>query len=220
MTTIAVVGVGRVGAAIARIAVDAGYTVNVSGSGPAEDIELLTQIVIPGARAMTTADAVRDADIVVIAVPLHKHRSVDPAAMAGKIVVDAMNYWAPIDGVIDEFDADDRTSSEIVAEHLQGARLVRAFNHIGYHDIDDHPLPRGTAGRRALAVAGDDETAAEAVMEFIDRVGFDAIYSGPLTTARAFDPGTRIFTGAFTAAELNSELERELDASSTGAGPR
>jgi predicted dinucleotide-binding enzyme len=206
MTTIGVVGVGRVGAAIARAAVDAGYTVNVAASGAAEDIELLVQVVIPGARAMITADAVRDADIVVIAVPLHKYRTVDPASLAGKIVVDAMNYWAPIDGLIDEFENVGWTSSEVVAEHFRGARVVRSLNHIGYHDMDEQRLPRGTANRRALAVASDDEAAARAVMEFIDRIGFDSLYSGSLATGAAFGPGTPIFNGAFTAQALDREL--------------
>lgn len=211
MTTIAVVGVGRVGAAIARSALDAGCTVNVSASGAPEDIELLTQIVIPGAQAMRTADAVRDADVVVIAVPLHKYRTVDPVSLAGKIVVDAMNYWPPIDGVIDEFEGDPRTSSEIVAERFHGARLVRTLNHIGYHDIEEHRLPVGSAERRALAVASDDESAAKQVMEFIDRIGFDAVYSGPLATGCAFGPGTRIFNGAFASQDLVHELDAALD---------
>ena len=68
--TIAVLGVGRVGTAVARIAREAGYTVNVAGSGPAEDIALLAEIMIPGARAMTAAEAAHSADIVVVAVPV------------------------------------------------------------------------------------------------------------------------------------------------------
>lgn len=207
MTTIAVVGVGRVGAAIARVATAAGYTVNVSASGPVEDIELLVQIVIPEARAMTTPDAVRDADIVVIAVPLHKHRSLDPTPLTGKIVIDAMNYWAPVDGVIGELENDARTSSQVVAEHLRGARVVRTLNHIGYHDLEEQSRPQGAEGRRALAVASDDEAAAQEVMDLIDGIGFDALFSGPLSTGAAFAPGTPIFTGAFTAAELAYQLD-------------
>lgn len=115
MSTIAVLGVGRVGAAVARTALAAGYKVNVAGSGSAEDIALLAEIVIPGAQPMTTAAAVAGADLVVVAVPLHKHRSIDPAPLTGKIVIDAMNYWAPIDGVISVFEDSNVTTSEIVA---------------------------------------------------------------------------------------------------------
>lgn len=205
--TIAVIGVGRVGAALARVAIAAGFEVNVASSGPAEDIELLAQVVIPGAHAMTTADAVRDAGIVIIAVPLHKHRNIDPTPLEGKIVVDAMNYWGPVDGIIDEFEASRLTSTEIVAEHFRGARVVRALNHIGYHEMEEGALPPGAPGRRALAVASDDEIAAREVMDFIERIGFDSLYSGALATARAFAQGTRIFAEPFTAGQLAHELE-------------
>ncbi|MCC2592613.1 NAD(P)-binding domain-containing protein [Tessaracoccus sp. OS52] len=205
MNKIAVLGVGRVGAAVARTALRAGYDVEVAGSGPAEDIELIAEIVIPGATARTAAEAVRDADIVVVAVPLHKHRTVDPAILDGKIVVDAMNYWREVDGTIPDFERD-LSSSEVVARHFRGARLVKTLNHIGYRDLEDHARPAGAPGRRALAVASDDDAAAAAVLEVIDRFGFDGVHSGPLDSGAAFQTGTAIFNGSFTA----SELEREL----------
>lgn len=209
--SIAVLGVGRVGSAVARTAVSAGYEVRVAGSGAAEDIALLAEIVIPGARAMTAADAVRDADLVVVAVPLSKFRTVDAASLDGKIVIDAMNYWPPVDGVIADFADSGVSSTEVVRGHLAGARLVRTLNHIGYHDLEDHAAPAGTPGRRALAVASDDDDAAAVVLPVIDRFGFDAVRSGPLATGRAFEPGTRIFSGAFSTDQLRHELALHLD---------
>lgn len=204
----AVLGVGRVGSAVARRAIAAGYDVRVAGSGAAEDIALLAEIVIPGAVAMTATDAVHDADIVVIAVPLSKYRSVDPTALAGKIVIDAMNYWSPVDGVLPEFEEAGATSSEIVARHFVGSRVVKTLNHIGYHDLEDHPQPAQSPGRRALAIASDDEAAAEDVRILLDRFGFDARISGPLHTGSAFEPGTNIFNGAFDLPKLDAELQR------------
>lgn len=205
--TIAVLGVGRVGSAVARTALAAGYDVHVAGSGPAQDIELLAQIVIPGARAMTATDAVREADIVILAVPLSKHHFVDPATLTGKIVVDAMNYWAPVDGVLEDFETGNVTSSEIVARHFSASRVVKTLNHIGYHDLEEHAAPAGTEGRRALAVASDDEAAASQVQAMIERFGFDTIYSGPLRTGRAFEPGTAIFDGVHQRDELAAHLD-------------
>jgi predicted dinucleotide-binding enzyme len=206
MATIAVVGVGRVGSAVARTALKAGYEVNVAGSGAGEDIALLAEIVIPGARPMVTADAVRDADIVVVAVPLHKYTSVGPGPLAGKVVIDAMNYWAPIDGEISDFEQDAATSSEIVSRHFSASRVVKTLNHIGYHDLEEHATAAGAPSRRALAVAGDDEAAAHTVMEMIERFGFDAVYTGPLHTGAGLQPGTTIFNGAFSRTELEQEL--------------
>ena len=211
MTKLSVLGVGRVGSAIARAAVAAGYDVAVASSGPAADIALLTEVVIPGARAMDAAEASRHGDIVVVAVPLHKHRTVEPASLRGKVVVDVMNYWPPVDGELDQFEDDPRSTSEVVADHFAGARLVKAFNHIGYHELEEHRLPKGSPRRRALAVASDHPSAAAAVADLVDRIGFDVVHSGPLATGVAFEPGTQIFNGAFTADELSELLGAQAE---------
>jgi predicted dinucleotide-binding enzyme len=160
---------------------------------------------------MTAADAVASADLVVVAVPLHKYRSVDPELLRGKVVIDAMNYWAPIDGTQDDFEATDLTSSETIAEHLSGARLVKSLNHIGYHELEEHRLPAGDPNRRALALASDDDDAAALVSELIDRLGYDPVMAGPLVAGAAFQPGTAIFGGAHTAPELIDELARHRE---------
>jgi 8-hydroxy-5-deazaflavin:NADPH oxidoreductase len=205
VTTIGILGAGRVGSAIARTALTAGYAVNISGSGPGSDIDLLVDIVVPGARAMSAADAVANADLVIVAVPLHKYRTVSPALLAGKIVIDTMNYWEPIDGRLDDFTTDARTSSEIVRDYFAGARVVKTLNHIGYQELETDSRTAGHERRRALAVAGDDN-AASVVAGLIDRFGFDAVYSGPLETGTAFEPGTAVFGGRHTADELETEL--------------
>ena len=92
---IAVLGAGHVGPVIARVAVAAGYQVSIAASGDPEDIALITQVLVPGAEPRWAADAIADADIVVLAIPLHRFAAFDPALVAGKLVVDAMNYWPP-----------------------------------------------------------------------------------------------------------------------------
>ena len=134
----------------------AGYTVTVSASGDPDDIRLLTEIVIPGATPMRAADAARAADLVVLAVPLHKFRTLPADALAGKTVIDSMNYWAPVDGSIDEFDEDPRSTSEVVQEFLAAAQVVKSLNHIGYHELEADDRPVGSADRRALGLAGDE----------------------------------------------------------------
>jgi len=216
--TIGILGAGRVGSAIARTALTAGYSVNIAGSGPGTDIALLVEVVVPGARAMSAAEAVADADLVIVAVPLHKYRSVSPSILAGKLVIDTMNYWEPIDGRLDDFETDARSSSEVVADFFSGANVVKTLNHIGYHELEIDSRPFGHDQRRALAIAGDDDDAVAAVAEAIDRFGFDAVPSGALASGAAFEPGTLIFGGRHTADEIRAEIAACATASLSGAG--
>lgn len=203
--TIGILGAGRVGTATARQAIKAGYSVNIATAKPADEISMIVDIVTPGALAVETAEAAA-ADLVILAVPLHKYRTLDPELLAGKTVIDVMNYWSPIDGEIKDFEQDPRTSSEVIQTFLNDSTLVKSLNHIGYHELEEDDLPAGTPGRRALAIASDDSTAKELVATFIDALGYDPVDAGPLTAGRAFQPGTEIFNGSHTAEQLQTLL--------------
>ncbi|SDD03419.1 hypothetical protein SAMN05216410_2678 [Sanguibacter gelidistatuariae] len=203
--TIAVLGAGRVGTAVARQALRAGYDVLIAASGDPADIELIASIMAPGARAVTAAEAAEGGDVVVLSIPLGKVTTLDPATLDGKIVVDAMNFWAETDGTMPTL-ADADSSSHLVADTLPGARLVKTLNHIGYHDLDTDHRPAGTPDRRALAVAGDDAGAKVVVAGFIAAIGFDVVDAGPLVGGLALEPGTAVFTGVHTRAELEDLL--------------
>src|SRR5215210_710022 len=93
---IAVLGAGHSGPVIARAAVEAGFEVSIAGSGDPEAIRLISQVLAPGATPRSAVDAVAHADVVVLAIPIHRFASFDPAIVAGKLVVDVMNYWPPV----------------------------------------------------------------------------------------------------------------------------
>ncbi len=208
---IGILGAGRVGTAIARRAVAAGYEVRVASSRAPADIALVLQFVAPGAVAASAAEVVAQSDIVVLALPLSKYRSLDPVALAGKIVVDAMNYWAPTDGTLPEFEGAP-SSSEVVADFLPGARLVRSFNHMGYHEIDGEARPAGDPARRAMALAGDDAQARAVVARLIDRLGFDPVDAGDLGAARGFAIGTPVFGAGLQQDDMQAALSAPLAA--------
>jgi predicted dinucleotide-binding enzyme len=203
--TISVLGAGRVGTAIARQALRAGYEVLIASSRPPAEIEMLVDVVVPGARAVSAETAAREGDIVILAIPLPKYRSLHTEDLAGKIVVDAMNYWAPTDGVLPEI-LSEASSSSVIQRHLAGARLVRTLNHIGYHELEEEGQPAGDPQRRALAVASDDAEARRVVAGVIDRLGYDPVEAGMLADASQFEPGTAIFDGRFG----RDEMERQL----------
>jgi 8-hydroxy-5-deazaflavin:NADPH oxidoreductase len=188
---LAVLGAGHVGPVIARLALKAGYPVAIATSGDPEDIALITELVIPGAQPRWASDAVADADTVVLAIPLHRFLELDPGLLDGKLVVDAMNYWPASDGVLRAFEHGG--SSEIVAERLGGSTVVKALNHIGYHELEDRARPAGAPDRRAAGVAGDDPAAVAAIAELTDRLGYDPVRLESLRAGRVLQPGGPVF---------------------------
>jgi predicted dinucleotide-binding enzyme len=203
--TVGVLGAGRVGTAVARQVIRAGYDVLIAASSDPADIELIVGVMAPGARAVTAAEVAARSDLVILSLPLHRYRSLDPASLRGKVVVDAMNSWPESDGEIPELTGSP-SSSEMVQEFLVGARLVKTLNHIGYHELETDGTPPGTPGRRALAVAGDDPEARGAVMDLVEQIGYDAVDAGPLAAGAASEPGTPVFDGRHDAGALRELL--------------
>jgi predicted dinucleotide-binding enzyme len=199
---IAVLGAGHSGPAIARAAVEAGYQVTIAASADPHEIALITQVLVPGAEPRWAADAVADADVVILAIPIHKFAGFDPALVAGKLVVDVMNYWPPVDGVQAIFEDRQRGSSEIVQERLAGSAVVKTLNHLGYHDLDEARRPAGSPERHALGVAGDDPKAVAIVAEIVERIGFDAVRLDNLRAGRLFEAGGPVFGASLRRAEF------------------
>src|SRR2546421_9160107 len=129
---VAILGAGHVGSVIARLAVEAGYPVSIAASGDPQEISLTIQVLAPGAEACWAVDALANADIVVLAIPLHRFERLAPELLSGKVVVDMMNYWPSVNGFLAAFDRQDLGSSEIVARRLSDSRVVKSLNHLGY----------------------------------------------------------------------------------------
>lgn len=204
---IAVIGAGRSGTAVARLAFARGYSVRVANAHGGDSLKLILEIMAPGALASGIREAVASSDIVLLAIPLKGYRTLPAADLAGKIVVDMMNYWTEVDGILPEFEGGNRTSSEIVQAFLPASRLVKTLNHIDYAEMSEDARSRGSPQRRALAVAGDDSEAKTVVASFVENLGFDAVDAGPLSRSRLLEPGSPLFSGRCSREALQALLD-------------
>jgi predicted dinucleotide-binding enzyme len=206
-TRLAILGAGHVGPVIARLAIRAGHEVSIATSGDPDNLALITELLIPGAAPRWAGDAVAEADIVVLAMPLHRFLTLEPASFSGKLVIDAMNYWPASDGLLQAFESDHAGSSEIVAQRLAGSFVVKTLNHIGYHELEENSRPEGSPDRRAIGIAGDDSRSVETAAALIDRIGYDPVRLGSLGAGRVLQPGGPVFGLVLRRAEFERTIQ-------------
>lgn len=197
---------GKIGRSLARTAMRAGLEVAVHGRAGAPALA----VQLPGARPVGLRELAATSDIVLLTVPLHVALSLDPAALAGTVLVDVTNPWG-------EADADavaaartalgdpagELSTSELLAARLPGATVVKSLHHIGYHDVEEQGWAAGEPGRRAIALAADEAWAAQLVGSLLHRLGYDPVPLGPLAAGRDLEPGEALFSGWTTREELD-----------------
>src|SRR5205809_6816744 len=175
MITIGIIGDGHIGSQIARLAVANDYNVVISNSRGPSTLSALVAELGPRARAATAADAAKAGDIVVVTVPLKNYQAVPVEPLAEKIVIDTNNYYPQRDGHIAELDNESTTTAELLQAHLPTSKVVKAFNHLYAGALTTDGQPAGANNRRALVIAGDDESAKATVARLIDQFGFDTV---------------------------------------------
>lgn len=175
--TIGIIGSGAIGTAFARTLARAGIEAVISNSRGPDSLQDLMHELGPSIKAGTREEAAQ-ADIVFVAVNWTKL----PAAMAGlphwngRIVIDANNaIEAPL---FKPVDLGGRASSEVFADLVPGARVVKAFNHLRAELLAADP--RSDGGRRVLFYSGNDTAAKAEIAALIERLGFAGIDLGSL----------------------------------------
>jgi predicted dinucleotide-binding enzyme len=190
--TLGLIGSGMIGSALARLAVAAGLDVVVSNSRGPETLGAFIAELGLQARAGTPAEAAEAGDVVVAAIPLNAYHRLSRVELAGKTVIDTMNYYPQRDGRIAELDTGASTSSALVQRHLSGSRVVKAFNNIDFRRLYTLALPYGAPDRSALPIAGDAAAKSE-VAELLDILGYHATDIGTLDDSWRSEPGTPVY---------------------------
>jgi 8-hydroxy-5-deazaflavin:NADPH oxidoreductase len=178
----------------------------MSNSRGPETLSGLVKELGPRARAGTPVQAAHAGDMAVVTIPLKAYRTVPFTPLAGKIVIDTNNYYPQRDGHIPELDHESTTTSELLQAHLPQSKVVKAFNHIYAADLTAHGMPRGSPGRRALVIAGNDAGAKAEVARLIDEFGFDVVDAGPLAEGWRIQRDTPGYGPRRTAEELRRDL--------------
>ena len=182
---IGMIGAGFVSQNVAKLAIAQGHEVMVSNSRGPETLFSVGATL--GCKAGTADEAADFGDLVLVAVPLTAFDKLPADALAGKVVMDANNHYPQRDGEIAEIQDHRETTSERLARHLPGARIVKAFNAIRAVELTRDAKPAGEAGRRALPIAGDDAEAKRVVMELTDELGYEPFDAGSLAESWRFE---------------------------------
>jgi 8-hydroxy-5-deazaflavin:NADPH oxidoreductase len=208
---IGIIGAGNIGGTLTRRLAALGHEVSVANSrGPETLRDLAAET---GANAVSAAEAATGKSMVVLTIPEKRVAELPPDLFAGVgddvVVVDTGNYYPQQrDGRIDAIE-DGVLESRWVEEHL-GRPVVKAFNNIYALHLMDKGQPRGTPGRIALPVAGDDEAAKAVVLALVDELGFDGVDAGGLDESWRQQPGTPVY-----ATDLDADGVRDALAQAT-----
>lgn len=204
---IGIIGAGNIGGTLARRLAALGHQVSVANSRGPESLAAFARE--SGARAVTVEEAARAGDVVIVSIPLKNISRLPRDLFKGVpdrvVVVDTGNYYPrQRDGRIDPIERG-ATEARWVADQL-GRPVVKAFNNIYARHLLERGKPKGTAGRIALPIAGDDPRAKEVVTRLLDELGFDAVDGGGLDESWRQQPGTPVYGTDFDAAGVRRGL--------------
>ena len=200
------IGSGNIGGAIGELLAKAGHEVFFSSRNP-DNLKPLVARVGAKARAGTPKEAIAFADVVFLGVPYSSMQQIGQdyaGALKGKIVLDAGNPNVRRDGPVAE-PAVAKGAGVATAEHLPGARIVRAFNQLNFKVFLSEAHRAGE--KVAVPLAGDDKEALTVASRLVTDAGFEPLVVGPLAAGKSFDSSQPIFLKAMTARELKAALK-------------
>jgi predicted dinucleotide-binding enzyme len=200
---IGIIGSGRIGGTVGELWAKAGYDVMFSSLDIEADRKLAARV---GGKAGTPAEAAAFGDVLLVSVPYKALPQLGrdlAGSIRGKVVLDTCNPYPERDG---EMAVAVREKGTGVAspEYLPGARLVRAFNSVGWNKLQTEAHRSGD--RVAIPLASDDAGAMQMAVRLVRDAGFEPVVVGGLARAKSFDVGANVYGKALTSAELRKGL--------------
>lgn len=204
---IGVIGSGHIGSTVGSLWVKSGHPVMFSSRHP-EELASLVQGLGAMAKAGSVEEAVAFGDVIFIAVPYGAYPQIGKdygSKLSGKVVLDAGNAVARRDGEDLTAEAKQEGIGVTSAKYLPGARIVRAFNSMGYKFFASEANRAGD--RMAIPLAGDDKDAVSVASTLVHDAGFDPVVIGPLESAKDFSQGAPLYGLQLTAAEMRQKAD-------------
>jgi 8-hydroxy-5-deazaflavin:NADPH oxidoreductase len=204
---IGIIGAGQIGGTLARRLTAVGHEVFIANSRGPETLAGLAKET--GAKPVTVEQAARAGELVIVTIPM-KNIPKLPAGLfknlpENVVVVDTGNYYPQQrDGRIDAIE-NGTPESRWTSEQL-GRPVIKAFNNIYARHLLEKGKPKGTPGRIALPVAGDDRRAKDVVIRLLDQLGFDGVDAGSLDESWRQQPATPVYAADFDAAGVKKAL--------------
>lgn len=205
---IGIIGAGHIGGNAAKLFAKVGHEIAIANSRSPETLTDLVNEIGENGKAVSVEESANFGEIVFVSIPFGKYKELPADAFDGKIVIDSNNYYPDRDGIFEDIEENKITSSELLAEHLKGAKIVKAFNTIWFEHLKtqgntDLPVEE----RRVIFVSGDDADAKRKVSELIEEIGFGAYDLGRLSEGgKTQAPGSAIYNRDLTVAEVEGVL--------------
>ncbi|MVM33862.1 3-hydroxyisobutyrate dehydrogenase [Spirosoma sp. HMF4905] len=202
------IGVGLIGEVLVRKLVAAGHHVKMTNSRGPETLQPLANEI--GAQAVTVDEVVQNVDVVFLVIPqkniVNLPNGLFRTVRNGTIVVDVGNYYPIRDGVIDDIE-NGLTESEWVEKQI-GYPIIKVFNSINWRSLDALSMPKGTIGRIALPISGDDVQAKQRIATLVDQLGYEPHDAGTIADSWRQQPGSPIYCTNVTKEELLEWLSK------------
>jgi 8-hydroxy-5-deazaflavin:NADPH oxidoreductase len=199
---IGIIGAGRLGTAVAKLAIRAGYQVDIANSGDAKVLDLTLRVLLPEATAKPIHQLISTNNLILLAIPFGRYAQFSHDAFSDKLLIDATNYWAPTEGVIQAFVESKLSSSEFLQNYFVNAKIVKTLNHIAYSELWPDSALNTKDKRRAVALATDNEEARAVATQLVQDLGFDVVDFGAIKNGKHFQPDTKLFNVRYDKAAM------------------
>lgn len=212
MKKIGIIGAGKLGLTLAKLAIRAGYQVDISGSSSPNAIKLKTNILAKGALPVWIDKLLLNNDIIILAIPLGQFERLDKNLFRkNQVIIDAMNYWWEVDGLYPEAVNPFINSTEsIVEQSLPDSNVAKAFNHVGYHDLMEYSRQGTTKKILGMVVIAETKETLEIVSQIVYDFGFSPVKLLGIKNGIVLEPGSKLFGINNTPEELLNNLKKEL----------